>query len=200
MAVVVPEMPGMKNAVIGSYSPRSRASLLSATLSALGWIRASSSVIRSLVSLRLPMDGVLERLDEPLHMLDSRLQSLKRDGVIRGAAFRGGVADTSAVRRICRIRAISPSRSRMGSPLRRTFGGERARRIAPALRLGHLPDDELAVLNLFSDEVQLLPPFLLGAFSCRLRSGWPARSVGHRPSPFTGAVTFVRRRFAASAW
>ena len=43
-----PEMPGMKNAVTPSYSPRSRASSLKALLTAAGWIRASSSEIRLL--------------------------------------------------------------------------------------------------------------------------------------------------------
>ena len=124
----------------------------------------------------------------------------RSDRVIVHATCRRAVAGASAVRRICRIRAISPSRSRMVSPLRRTVGRRRERRIAPTLLLGHLPDDEPAVLDLFSDELQLLPPFLLGAFPCRLRSDCPARCAGHRRSPFAGEVTFVQGRFACRLW
>jgi hypothetical protein len=56
----------------------------------------------------------------------------------------------------------------MVSPRCRTFGPRRERRIAPALLLGHLPDDKPAVLDLFSDAPEAISRLNNGAFpGCR---------------------------------
>jgi hypothetical protein len=140
------------------YSPRSRASLLNATPSAAGSIRASSSVSRLLCR----SDSRWKESWRPstrCSKCSTRACRTWSSTVSSGvAAFCGAVPDASAVRRMCRIRAISRADSRMVRPLRRKFLLRGQRRITPAL---------------------------LGAFSCGLRErtqtvGWASHISLHR--------------------
>src|SRR5205085_11113706 len=70
------------------------------------------------------------------------------------------------------------------SPLSESLRLRGARRVSPALFLGHLADDQRATLDLLADEVQFLLTLLLS----------PVTRRGHRSPRSKGTPTHLERR------
>src|SRR5581483_6150428 len=105
----------------------------------------------------------------------------------------------------CRARASDvatardqPHAAARGSPTtRRLLGPSRARRVALALLVGHLPDHQRPVLDLLAHQLELLLVLRVRSLACGLR-----RLIllsGHRTPSVAGAVARGRQSFAAAA-
>jgi hypothetical protein len=130
---------------------------------------------------RLPMNGILQSLDELLQMHDAGLErpdlSLINAGRGRrrwlGRLGRSTTNLADAPDQPLTVAHTSPASSS-------TYRG-RARRVAAAFLVSHPADHQCAALDLFADHFELLRPLFLGPLACALHALAPeGRTVARR--------------------